>query len=338
MKFGELKDVDLREAWPNEANDFTPWLAENLHRLSQVIGVPLELEGIEVAVESYSADILATYPADGSRVIIENQLEYTDHTHLGQIMTYLAGLDAKTVVWIAREFREPHLSAIRWLNTHTTDEFAFFAVKVRVVRVGDAPSPVAPLFEVVERPNEWERQAQVANDISENDRLNRLRKFRSDFWQSYVQQYPGDLQLRPNHIDSNVYENVNGVSVSLYLAQKRVGIFLPRDIRNFYGQGRETARAWRNRNCCCDWCCTVCEKEGHSCTDCYCQLCLGQDERYPVTWESSDDLTVCWESLTIDSNVRDNWPQMIDWLHQKLIEARQALSVYEQALSVYEAV
>lgn len=118
----------MREAWPNEATDFTPWLAENLHRLSQVIGVPLELEGTEVAVEGYSADILAKYPADDSRVIIENQLEYTDHTHLGQIMTYLAGLDAKTVVWIAREFRGPHLSAVRWLNTHTTDEFAFFAV------------------------------------------------------------------------------------------------------------------------------------------------------------------------------------------------------------------
>ena len=100
-------------------------------------------------MEGYSADILATYPADGSRVIIENQLESTDHTHLGQIMTYLAGLEAKTVVWIARDFRGPHLSAIRWLNTHTTDEFAFFAIKLRVVQIGDNSSIVAPLFEVV---------------------------------------------------------------------------------------------------------------------------------------------------------------------------------------------
>ena len=192
MKFGQLKDMDLREVWPYEANNFTPWLAENLSHLPEAIGIPLELEGTEIAVEGYSADILATYPADGSRVIIENQLESTDHTHLGQIMTYLAGLEAKTVVWIARDFRGPHLSAIRWLNTHTTDEFAFFAIKLRVVQIGDNSSIVAPLFEVVERPNEWERQVQAVNDIDGNERLNNLRKFRSNFWQSYIEQHPDD--------------------------------------------------------------------------------------------------------------------------------------------------
>ena len=85
MEFGELTDVDLREAWPNEASDFTPWLADNLERLSEVIGLPLELEDTEVSVEGFSADILARIPADGSLVVVENQLEGTDHTHLGQI-------------------------------------------------------------------------------------------------------------------------------------------------------------------------------------------------------------------------------------------------------------
>ena len=155
MEFSELKDVPLREAWPHEANDFTPWLADNLHRLSQAIGVDLELEGTEVSVEGFSADILARIPSDNSMVVIENQLENTDHTHLGQVLTYLAGLEAQTVIWIAREFQGPHLSAIRWLNSHTVDPFAFFAVKVRAVRIGDAPAPVAPLFEVLERPNDW---------------------------------------------------------------------------------------------------------------------------------------------------------------------------------------
>ena len=329
MKFGQLKDMDLREVWPDEANNFTPWLAENLSHLAEAIGIPLELEGTEIAVEGYSADILATYPADGSRVIIENQLESTDHTHLGQIMTYLAGLEAKTVVWIARDFRGPHLSAIRWLNTHTTDEFAFFAIKLRVVQIGDNSSIVAPLFEVVERPNEWERQVQAVNDIGGNERLNNLRKFRSNFWQSYIEQHPDDLELRPNHIDSNVYEEAGGVSISLYIAQQTVGIFLPSDIRNFDSLDRESARAWKNGECCCDWCCTVCEKEEHSCVNCYCQLCLGKDERYPITKEAWDDLQVCWDKLLIDSNNRDNWPQMIAWLHQKLVDARQALSAYE---------
>ena len=328
MQFGQLRDLDPREAWAHKANDFTPWLAEHLAQLGEAIGIPLDLEGTEVAVEGYSADILATYPADGSRVIIENQLEVSNHTHLGQIMTYLAGLEAKTVVWIAREFSGPHVSAIRWLNTHTTDDFAFFAIKLRVVRIGDDSSTVAPLFEVVERPNEWERELHAVNDVSGNERLNNLRRFRRDFWQSYVERYPDDIQLRPNHIDSNVYQQFESVSVSLYIAQRNVGISLPWDSRNFDELEREAAREWRSRDCCCERCCAVCQKEEHSCYECYCQLCLGREDRYAMTKESWDGLQVCWDKLPIDSNNRDNWPQMVDWLHQKLLEVRQALSAY----------
>lgn len=156
IRFGRLEDLPLRDAWKHEAHQFTPWLADNIDHLSEVIGIPLELTGTEVAVETFSADILARNPMDDSIVLIENQLETTDHTHLGQIMTYLAGLDAQTVVWIAPAFREPHLSAIRWLNEHTSDGFSFFAVKARVVRIGD--SPYAPIFEVLEKPDFWQRQ------------------------------------------------------------------------------------------------------------------------------------------------------------------------------------
>jgi hypothetical protein len=147
IRFDRLVDLPLREAWKHEAHEFTPWLAQNIDHLSEAIGVPLELTGTEVAVETFSADILARNPMNDSIVLIENQLEMTDHTHLGQIMTYVAGLEAQTVIWIAPSFREPHLSAIRWLNEHTADGFAFFAIKARVVRIGD--SPFAPIFEVV---------------------------------------------------------------------------------------------------------------------------------------------------------------------------------------------
>ena len=136
-EFGMLTDVSLRAAWPNEAHDFTPWLADNLGRLSEVIGVPLETETTEAPVGEFAGDILATGP-DGQSVLIENQLEASDHSHLGQIMTYLAGLDARIVVWITRDFTEPHLSAIQWLNRHTDDEFSFFAVRLRVVRITDS--------------------------------------------------------------------------------------------------------------------------------------------------------------------------------------------------------
>jgi len=155
IEFSRLEDLALRDAWRNEAHDFTPWLAENIDQIAEAIGIELELTSQEVAVEAFSADILARNPQDNSVVLIENQLEVTDHTHLGQIMTYLAGLAAQTVIWIAPNFRDPHLSAIRWLNENTSEGFSFFAVRLRVVRIGK--SPFAPIFEVVEQPNDWNR-------------------------------------------------------------------------------------------------------------------------------------------------------------------------------------
>lgn len=136
--FGTLIDVPIRGAWQHEAQRFTPWLASNLDRLSTLIGIPLELIGTETRVGSFSADIIAKNAADDSIVLIENQLESSDHTHLGQIMTYLAGLSTHTMIWVAPNFRDEHLSAIRWLNEHTIDPFAFFAIRVRVLRIDNS--------------------------------------------------------------------------------------------------------------------------------------------------------------------------------------------------------
>ena len=178
--FGRLMDLSPRDAWGHEAHAFTPWLAENIDRLAEAVGMELELTGQEVRVERYAADILARDPTDGSAVLIENQLEATDHTHLGQILTYLAGLDARAVIGISPEFREPHLSAIRWLNEHTAEGFAFFAVRLRVVRIG--ASPMAPLFEVVEKPNGWERRLTEARDGG----VSQLGVRRGRFWDNVV--------------------------------------------------------------------------------------------------------------------------------------------------------
>lgn len=175
-RFGRLEDLVPRDAWGHEAHAFTPWLAENLHSLTDAVGMELELTGQEVPVERYAADILARNVADDTLVLIENQLEDTDHTHLGQIMTYLAGLDARTVIWISPKFREPHLSAVRWLNEHTVDGFSFFAVRLRIVRIG--ASPMAPVFEVEEKPNGWERQLSAARlDHASVERRERCRAF-----------------------------------------------------------------------------------------------------------------------------------------------------------------
>ena len=185
--FATLADVALRDAWAHEAHRFTPWLAANLDRLSGVIGIPLELTGTEMRVGTFSADILARNATDDSVVLIENQLEGSDHTHLGQIMTYLAGLEAQTMVWVAPTFRDEHLSAVRWLNEHTVDPFAFFAVRLRVVRI--ANSPYAPLFEVIERPNNWDRQVSEKKRAVEGDR-SQIGEHRLAFWTHFCTRHP----------------------------------------------------------------------------------------------------------------------------------------------------
>ena len=149
-KLGTLERVDVRQAWSHEAHNFTPWLADNLDRLSNQLGIELELEGTEVYVGPYRADIVARVPQSDDLVLIENQLEDANLQHLGQVLAYLAGLEAKIVVWIAKGFRDEHLSAIRWLNEYTASPFAFFAVKVGVVQIGD--SPFAPVFRCTRTP------------------------------------------------------------------------------------------------------------------------------------------------------------------------------------------
>lgn len=220
--FASLADVPLREAWAHEAHRFTPWLAANLERLSTIIGIPLELTGTEMRVGTFSADILARNAADDSVVLIENQLEGSDHTHLGQIMTYLAGLEAQTMVWVAPSFRDEHLSAIRWLNEHTVDPFAFFAVRVRVVRIAD--SPYAPLFEVQERPNNWDRQVSEKRRAAEGDR-SELGEHRLAFWTAFCARYPD--YGKPTAANSR-WVALPGTEMLLvqFLARYGVGVFV----------------------------------------------------------------------------------------------------------------
>lgn len=156
---GKLERIPLRKAWAHEAGEFTPWLAQadNLTLLAESLGLSeLELVGTEHPVGDFKVDILCT--DDGGKVIIENQLEKTNHTHLGQILTYAAGVGARKVIWLAEAFRTEHVAALEFLNQHTTDELDFFAVEIELWRIGD--SPMAPSFNVVVKPNDWAKTGQ----------------------------------------------------------------------------------------------------------------------------------------------------------------------------------
>lgn len=173
MKYNldKLKKVELRDVWPHEALGFTRWLSEesNLAILSSVVGIELELIETESSAGSFNVDIYAQEAGTGRKVIIENQLEDTNHDHLGKIITYAAGKGAQVVIWIVRHARDEHRQAIEWLNAHTDDEAAFLLVEIEVWSIGD--SLPAPRFNVVEQPNEWARAVKASEGMSETDKI-----------------------------------------------------------------------------------------------------------------------------------------------------------------------
>jgi hypothetical protein len=152
---GRLERVDLRKYWGREDTEFTPWLAdpENIRLLGDTLKLDLEVDRTEADVGPFRADILCRDLESNTFVLIENQLERTDHSHLGQIITYASGLDAARVVWIAPSFTDEHRSALDWLNRVTGEHLHFFGVEVELWRIGN--SPPAPRFNVVAKPNDW---------------------------------------------------------------------------------------------------------------------------------------------------------------------------------------
>lgn len=174
---GSLETVDLRTIWPDEARDFTPWLAqeENLRRLSDALNLELELDRIEAAVGPYSADILATDASSNSKVVIENQLERTNHDHLGKVLTYASGLEARILIWIAKKFTEEHRQTFDYLNECTSGRLRLFAVEVEVLRIGN--SLPAPHFKLVSSPNDYLAAAHNANAA-----ISDIKALYLDFW------------------------------------------------------------------------------------------------------------------------------------------------------------
>lgn len=181
MKLGKIDKVDLREVWPHEERDFSKWLAikENLDLLSSEIGIELNLLEVEKSVGKYSLDILAEDVGTEKKVVIENQLEKTDHDHLGKVLTYASGVGANTIVWIARDVEEEHRQAINWLNENTGEGLNFFIVQIEAIKIGE--SDIAPRFNVICKPNNWTKISR-SNSGGGNTETN-LKKLK--FWEEF---------------------------------------------------------------------------------------------------------------------------------------------------------
>ena len=182
VKIGKLTEVDVRDLWKHEQYDFSNWLAkeENINLLDDEIGLTLMDINKEVYIGSYRCDLVAKDETTGQIVIIENQLEATNHDHLGKIITYAAGLDAKTIIWIVKEAREEHKAAIEWLNNNSSEEIGFFLIELHAYKINDSLS--APMFKVVEKPNNFTKTSK--QNYSDKE-LNRSQNERLMFWEEF---------------------------------------------------------------------------------------------------------------------------------------------------------
>lgn len=198
----KLQKIDLRDVWGHEALDFTNWLVEkeNLDLLSEEIGVDIKPISTEANVGQFKVDILAEEENSGRKIIIENQLEDTNHDHLGKIITYAAGYDAEIIIWVVRDYREEHQKAVGWLNEHTDEHISFFLIKVELWQVGD--SDPAPKFEVIVSPNEW---AKIIKTSPAGGELTETKLQQLDFWtkfKNFVRATDTKIRLqtpRPQH-------------------------------------------------------------------------------------------------------------------------------------------
>ena len=236
---GEIKKVPLRKIWKNEAYDFTPWVSENLEEIGQAVGLELEFEDAEVPVGPYSADILAKDAGNGNYVVIENQLEKTNHDHLGKCLTYASVLDAKTVIWIASRFTEEHKKALDWLNDHTSEEIGFYGIKVELWQIDNSQPAVK--FNVISSPNEVVKQATRRKEQGE---LTDTRKTQLEFWTAFKAkiaatgkirslqtprpQYWFDVALGKSgvHLSNTFNTDKNEIGVRVYIGNKKADEWL----------------------------------------------------------------------------------------------------------------
>src|SRR5699024_3050068 len=176
VNLSRLEEIkDLRTVWPHEALDFTPWLSQddNIALLADAVGLDITVDETESSVGDFNVDIFASETGTDRKIIIENQLEDTNHDHLGKLITYASGKSADVIIWLVKHAREEHKAAIEWLNNHTDEKIGFFLCEIKLYRIGN--SELAVKFEVIERPNDW------TIEVKKNESANATQQQRYDY-------------------------------------------------------------------------------------------------------------------------------------------------------------
>lgn len=305
-KLGKLEKItDLHSIWKHEAKDFTSWLAEeeNLELLSEAIGIDIVLEEQESNVGDFRVDLYATEETTGRRIVIENQLEETNHDHLGKIITYASGKDAEVIIWIVRKARDEHRKAIEWLNQHTDENSAFFLIEIEVWKIND--SEPAPKFSIIERPNDWAKAMKKSQGLSE------ARVLKLDFWTEFNNNadsnstFSKTFKLRtpqPHHwYDLAVGSSAYHIDMTINTLKNKItaGVYISED-KAIFEKFREHA--------------DDIQKE------------LGS----AVEWRDAKKASRFRVSLPLDVNQKENWKEGFAWLYEMCLKIKSIISKYDR--------
>ena len=223
-QLGKLEKVDLRDVWKHEATDFSAWLAlpENLDALAEQLGIEIEPIGTEVSVGRFKIDILAKEPNTGEHIIIENQLEPTNHDHLGKVITYAAGLDARYLIWIVKDVLPEHLKAIEWLNDHLDEAICCFLIRIEVWQIGE--SMPAPRFEIISTKNAWVASLKKTTSTEVSPLKIRQQQFWSEFC-DYIRRKDPNMKLHkpaPQHwLNFSMGSSMAGLATTMNTQKNR---------------------------------------------------------------------------------------------------------------------
>ena len=229
INLSTLEEIkDLRSVWPHEALDFTPWLADNIELLADTVGLDITVDETESSVGDFNVDIFASETGTERKIIIENQLEDTNHDHLGKLITYASGKSADIIIWVVKHAREEHKAAIEWLNAHTDDKVAFFLCEIKLYKIGNSEPAVK--FEVVERPNDW------AKEIKKADNNSPRHQKRLEFWTAfndyafknteYAKQFKQRKPSTDHWMDVSIGSSAAHLSITMILKRNETGVEL----------------------------------------------------------------------------------------------------------------
>jgi len=311
IEIGTLDVVPVREVWPREDTNFTPWLADNPQLVSDALGMDLELDGREVKVGNYSVDLVFKEASSDTVVVIENMYGSTDHDHLGKLITYAAGMEADYAVLVAEDFRPEHRSALNWLNSVSTEDRGFFGLGLEAWKIGD--SVPAPRLRVVVQPDDWSRSVRVTRQDTALETLYRR------FWEGIQTAMRAEGSYwagtgRPIKVKYGVFKSRQGVGFHIAFCRPR---------KSFYGLRCEAYIDTR-------------DKQGTQELYEYLESRRSEiEERFegaePLEWEPMEGRRASRISVYFPDSIRvreeDKWPAAQKWAVSTLRQLRSAVDL-----------